>query len=581
MSKARPERKLAAILAADVAGYSRMMGADETGTLGALKSCLTETVSPIITSFEGRIFKTTGDGLLAEFASAIRAVECAINIQRAVAARASERASDPRLQFRIGINLDDVIADGDDLFGDGVNVAARLEGIAEPGGICVSDAVFRQVVGKVVVGFASLGARVLKNIPTPVHVYRIDLDGAADIGTGAPPPMDTRPSIAVLPFETPTSDPALELIADNLVEDVVALLARVPGFFVIARSSSFVYRGQKIDVRQLGSELAVRYIVQGSVRAAGAQVRIAVELIEVDTGRQLWSHRFTVDRPQTSGLQDEIAHAIIAELEPQLTRAELTVIRRQRPDNLDTWSRFRNARAPITERGWNEETAAEVLEKLRETTTFDPNFSPAYAYFALLAAFAMNMSLIADTPELRAEAKAAAERALSLDPNSSEVVGLAGCAIADLGEDLRGSTYLKRAIEIDPSNAQARVALGAAQGRLKHFDAAIENMELGIQRSPRDGRLGFWEMLFADILIKAGRVEEGLKKAYDASRRDAGLYSSRVIAAIALAKLGHTEEARAALADARRIRPNMTLAEIGKFFGDDAIETMKPLWRPA
>jgi adenylate cyclase len=577
MSKARPERKLAAILAADVAGYSRMMGVDETGTLGALKSCLTETVSPIIANFEGRIFKTIGDGLLAEFSSAIRAVECAVDIQRAVGAR----TSDLRIQFRIGINLDDVIADGDDLFGDGVNVAARLEGIAEPGGICVSDAVYRQVAGKVGVAFISMGARVLKNIPSPVNVFRVDLNAMADRGPGVPPPTDTRPSIAVLAFENAAGDPALELLADNLVEDVVALLARVPGFFVIARSSSFAYRGKKLDVRQIGRELAVRYVVQGSVRSAGPQVRIAVALIEVDAGRQLWSHRFTVDRPHTSDLQDEIAHAIIAEMEPQLTRAELSVIRRQRPDNLDTWSRFRNARAPITERGWNEETAAEVLERLRQTVAFDPNFSPAHAYFALLAAFAMNMSLIADTPELRAEAKAAAEHALSLDPNSSEVVGLAGCAIADLGEDLRGSTYLKRAIEIDPSNAQARVALGAAQGRLKHFDAAIENMELGIQRSPRDGRLGFWEMLFADVLIKAGRVEEGLVKAYDASRRDAGLYSSRVIAAIALAKLGHAEEARAALAEARRIRPNMTLAEIEKFFGAEAIETVEPLWRPA
>jgi len=558
------------------------MGADETGTLGALKSCLSETVSPIVASHSGRIFKTIGDGLLAEFPSAIRAVECAVTLQRAVAARAAERRSEPRIEFRVGINLDDVIADGDDLFGDGVNVAARLEGIAEPGGICVSDAVYRQVAGKVDVAFVDLGSRVLKNIPSPVHVYRVDLDAKSNSAIGAAPqPADTRPSIAVLPFGNPAGDPALELLADNLVEDVVALLARVPGFFVIARSSSFAYRGQKLDVRQIGRELAVRYLVQGSVRAAGEQVRIAVELIEVDTGRQLWSHRFTVDRPQTSDLQDEIAHAIIAELEPQLTRAELTVIRRQRVDNLDTWSRFRDARAPITERGWNEETAAEVLQKLRETIAFDPNFSPAHAFFALLAAFAMNMSMVPDTPELRAEAKAAAERALSLDPNSSEVLGLAGCAIADLGEDKRGSTYLRRAIEIDPSNAQARVALGTAQGRLGHFDVAIENLELGIQRSPRDGRLGFWEMLFGFTLVNAGRVEEGLEKANDASLRDAGLYTSRVVAAIALAKLGRAEEARASLAEARRIRPNMPLSEIDKFFGADAMETLKPLWRPA
>jgi adenylate cyclase len=581
MNDPRPSRRLAAILAADVAGYSRMMGVDETGTLGALKSCMTETVTPVIATFGGRIFKTTGDGFLAEFASAIEALDCAVKMQRTLAERTGKPRTEPLLQFRVGINLGDVIADGDDLFGDGVNVAARLEGIAQAGGICVSDAVYRQVVGKVGVSFVNMGTRTLKNIATPVHVFSVDLDSATEMGPAFTPPTDDRPSIAVLPFENPSADQSLELLADALVEDVIALLARVSGFFVVARSSSFMYRNQTLDVRRIGHELGVRYVVQGSVRSLPPYARISVQLVEVDAGRQLWSHRFDVDPGHTSELQDDIAHAIVAELEPQLTRAELKVIQRQRPDNLDTWSRFRRARAAITEKGWNEESAAESIEELRSTIRFDPNFAPAYANFALLAAFGMNMSMVPDTPELRAEAKTAAERAIALDPNSTEVVGLAGCAIADLGEDVRGGRYLERAIEIDPSNAQARVALGTSQGRLKRYDLAIENLALGIQRSPKDGRLGFWEMLFADILLKSGRLEDAIARANDASRRDAGLYSSRVVAAVALAKLGRLEEARAALAEARRIRPRMTLKEVDKFFGGHYSDPLKSLWSDA
>jgi adenylate cyclase len=538
-------------------------------------------VTPIVVTFGGRIFKTTGDGFLAEFASAIEALDCAVKMQRTLAARTEKSRAERLLQFRLGINLGDVIAEGDDLFGDGVNVAARLEGIAQAGGICISDAVYRQVVGKVAVNFVNLGTRALKNIATPVHVFSVDLDSPAEIGPAFAPPTDDRPSIAVLPFENPAADQSLDLLTDALVEDVIALLARVPGFFVVARSSSFNYRNQTPDVRRIGHELGVRYVVQGSVRSLPPHVRISVQLVEVDTGRQLWSHRFDVDRGHTSDLQDDIAHAIVAELEPQLTRAELTVIQRQRSDNLDTWSRFRRARAAITEKGWNEETAIEAIEELRGTIRYDPNFAPAYANLALLAAFGMNMSMVPDTPELRAEAKAAAERAIALDPNSTEVVGLAGCAIADLGEDVRGGRYLERAIQIDPSNAQARVALGTSQGRLKQFDQAIENLTLGIQRSPRDGRLGFWEMLFADILLKSGRPAEAVTRANDASRRDSGLYSSRVVAAVALAKLGRLQEARAALAEARRIRPRMTLAEVDKFFGAHYSDPLKPLWSDA
>lgn len=581
MSKTRPERKLAAILAADVAGYSRLMGADEAGTLDALKTCLADVVVPLIASYGGRIFKTTGDGLLAEFSSAVDAVENAIAVQRAVAEWNKSRTAIPRIQFRIGINLGDVIAEGADLYGDGVNIAARLEPLAEPGGICVSDSIYQQVAGKVAAGFADIGTRTLKNIAAPVRVFAVNLEHGGDASGRAPAASHDHPSIAVLPFENLSGDRALELVADGLVEDTIALLARVPGFFVISRQSSFVYRDQTMDVHKIGRELGVRYIVQGSIRASGPLVRVNVQLIGVDTGRQLWTHRFDADRNETFELQDDIAHAIIVELEPQLTRAELTAIKRQRPDNLDAWSRFRKARGTIATKGWNEESAAEAIDELRQTIRLDPSFALAHAHLALLIAFAANMSVIEDTPAVRAEAKAAAERAIALDPNGSEVVGLAGCAIADLGENLRGCEYLERAIDMDPSNAQARMALGAAQGRLDRFDLGIDNMQKAIQRSPRDGRLGFWGMLLADMMRRAGLWEEALAQARDATVRDGSLYTAWLVAAIALAKLHRTDEAVRALAEARRIRPNMTLAEIEKFFGAHATDDLKPLWKEA
>jgi adenylate cyclase len=580
MSKSRPERKLAAILAADVAGYSRLMGADEAGTLDEFKSCLTDAVVPLITSFGGRIFKTMGDGLLAEFSSAVDAVECAVKMQSRLAERNRDRAPEKRIEFRVAINLGDVIDDGGDMFGDGVNVAARLQPLAEPGEICVSQAVYQQVVGKLDIAFTDMGTRILKNIATPARVFRIDMEHKSGAGTQSTLTLhDSRPSIAVLPFDILSDDKKLELLADGLVEDVTALLARVPGFFVIARSSSFAYRGQSPDVREVGHELGVRYVVQGSVRASGQRVRVTAQLVDAETGRQLWNHRFEVDRNETFDLQDQIARAIMIELEPELIRAELKLIQRQRPDNLDTWSMFRKALGAISVKGWNEDSAAEAIGELRRTIAVDPNFALAHALLALLTAFGANMALINDNSEVRTEAKAAAERAIALDPESSEVLGFAGCAIADLGEDARGIEYLRHAVAIDPSNAQALMALGAAQTRLGQFDEGIANMRLAMQRSPRDSRIAFWAMLLADALRKAGRVQEALAEATGASRRDGRLYLSRVVAALALVKLGRMEEARAALAEGRRIRPVMTQSEVGKFFGQSAVADLKPLWQ--
>jgi adenylate cyclase len=578
MAEPRVERRLAAILAADVAGYSRLMGVDEEGTLAALKACRRELIDPKIAEHRGRIVKTTGDGALVEFASAVDAVRCAMEIQRAMADRNADIAESRRVEFRIGINVGDIIIDEGDIYGDGVNIAARLEGIAEPGGIYLSRAAYEQVVGKVAAAFTEVGVRSLKNIDTPVQIFRVSGDGEGRQEFTLPPLISDRPSIAVLPFNSLSENRGLELLADGLVEDVIALLARVPGFFVIARSSSFAYRNRTQDVRHVGRELGVRYVVEGSIRASDKRARILVQLIEAESGKQIWTQRFDVELEETFDLQDEIARQIIRELEPELTRAELTLIQRQRPDNLDAWSRYRQALGTIALKGWNEEALAQTITHLRSAIALDPNFALAHGMAALLGAISANMSLVKDRSAARQQALRDAETAVALDPNASEVLGYAGCALSDIGELARGREWLERAIEIDPSNAQAHVALGATQVISHDLDAGIKTMQHGIRLSPRDAKLPFWGMVLAAGLARADRLQEALAETLNSCRRDGRLYGARVVAAFILLRLGREPEARAALAEARRIRPALSTEELQFFFGRYITRDLAAIW---
>jgi TolB-like protein/Flp pilus assembly protein TadD len=393
-----------------------------------------------------------------------------------------------------------------------------------------------------------------------------------------PPLITDRPSIAVLPFENLSEDHALELIATGLAEDIIALLARVPGFFVIARASSFVYAQRPTEVRDVGAELGVRYVVTGSARSSAERVRVTVQLIEAESGNQLWAGRYEVARGDTLELQDEIARRIMAELEPALTKADFSVIRRKRVDSIDAWSFFRRAAGAIAVHGLNEDSVAEAVHQLREAIAVDTNFALARALLALISSFGANLSLVRDAAAAEMQAREEATRAVSIDPNASDVLGYAGCAIADTGEHERGLELLQRAIELDPSNAQAHVALGATLTRLGHFDEGIRSMQFGMRSSPKDFRLTFWRMILADALGRAGRIEEALAEASAASRRDGRLYSARVVLAWMLAKLNRMDEARGALAEARRIRPALSLDEIRRFFGPRAAAELQPVW---
>jgi TolB-like protein len=394
----------------------------------------------------------------------------------------------------------------------------------------------------------------------------------------SPPLIADRPSIAVLPFENLSDDRALELIANGLAEDIIALLARVPGFFVIARASSFIYRPGSIEVRHIGIELGVRYVVTGTARGSGGRVRVTIQLIEAESATQLWAGRYDVDRSDTLDLQDEIARRIMVELEPALTKADLSVIHRRRTDSVDAWSHFRQAAGVIAIHGWNEDSVTEAMQQLRRAIEIDPGFALARGLLALLSAFGANLSLVQDRAAAERDAREEAERSIALDPNASDVLGFAGCALSDVGEHERGVELLQRAVDLDPSNAQAHVALGAALTQIGRVEDGIRSMQYGMRSSPKDFRLTFWSMILAYALGRAGRLEEALSVASAASRRDGRLYGARVVSAWTLQRLNRPQEARGDLAEARRIRPALNLEEVQRFFGERVAQDLASVW---
>jgi len=347
MSEARVERRLAAILAVDVAGYSRLMGADEEGTLAALRAVRRELGDPKIAEHRGRIVKTTGDGLLAEFASVVDAVRCAVEVQREMIARNAGVASEKRIEFRVGIHQGDIIVEDGDIFGDGVNLAARLEGLAEPGGICVSRVVRDEVRDKLDLAFDDLGEQRVKNITRPVRTYRVALGASsrAALPVEAPLPLPDKPSLVVLPFQNMSGDPEQEYFVDGMVEEITTAIARLPWLFVIARNSAFTYKGKPVNVKQVAQELGVRYVLEGSVRKAGNRVRITGQLIDTITGAHIWADRFDGALDDIFDLQDRVASSVAGAIEPKLRQSEIERASRKPTANLTAYDLYLRALA--------------------------------------------------------------------------------------------------------------------------------------------------------------------------------------------------------------------------------------------
>jgi len=334
MAEKRVERRLAAILATDVAGYSRLMGNDEEGTLDTLKALRSSVFDPKVAEHRGRIVKTTGDGALVEFASAVDATRCAMEIQRPMAEGNATIPEERRVEFRIGINVGDIIIDDGDIYGDGVNIAARVEALTSPGAVCLSDNAYQQIKGKLVLDVSDLGEQHLKNIAQPVRIYGVRLDGAPERPTLALP---DKPSIAVLPFQNMSGDPEQEYFADGIAEDIITALSKLRWFFVIARNSSFIYKGKATDVKRIGRELGVRYVLEGSVRKSGQRVRINTQLIDATTGNHIWADRYDGDVSDVFALQDKITNSVVAAIEPRLLEAESIRSQSRNPNDVRAW----------------------------------------------------------------------------------------------------------------------------------------------------------------------------------------------------------------------------------------------------
>ncbi len=588
------QRRLAAILAADVVGYSRMMERDTPGTLERLGRLRREIFAPGVEAAGGRIVKLTGDGALVEFTSVVAAVESALAIQEKLATSEQACAAAEPLCLRIGINLGEIIESEGDIYGDGINVAARLEQIAEPGGVCVSASAYDQVRGSIEAPFEDLGPQQVKNISRPIGVFSWRRRGGGALERLTPPTAGetgktgakkdgkkggdkktSLPSIAVLPLTNMSRDDELEFLADGLTEDIITLLARVPGFLVIARNSTFAYKGKSPDAREVGTTLGVHYMVEGSLRQAGQRLRVTIQLIDTEDGRHLWAERFDCDADAAMDIQDEITQKIVGRLEPELARAEVQQIQRSPAANRDAWALYRQANGLLSLRGWHRDTFEEGIGLLRKAIEIDPDFALAHAYLSLLTALGHLFDLTPeDEEDPEALAVESAERAMNIDAYNSTVLGFAGCALADLGHVARGIGILERAIDSDPSNAQAWVALGAAMIRGGKVRKGVEMLRHGMRLSPLDNRLAYWGTNLAYTLYRLHKKEEALEEARQACRRDDKNYMARVVLGLIALESGLESEARASIADALRIRPDLKGSDVAQLLGRKGVKLL-------
>jgi len=549
-------RRLAAILAADVAGYSRLMGADEEGTHERLQAHLRELVKPKIAEHKGRIVKNTGDGFLAEFASVVDAVRCAVEIQRGMAEREPEVQEEQWIEFRIGINLGDVIVEEHDIFGDGVNVAARLEALAEPGGICISRMVRDNVRDKLNYAFEDLGEQQVKNITRPVRVYRVGSSSAAKQpkSPAAALPLADKPSIAVLPFANMSSDPEQDYFADGMVEEIITALSRIRWLFVIARNSSFTYKGQSVDVKQVGRELGVHYVLQGSVRKSSNRVRITAQLVEAETGAHLWADRFDGLMEDVFDLQDRVALNVASVIEPVLQSAETSRSVARPTTDITAYDLYLRAYATHLSAGPQSGGALQLLDQAIER---DPYYGPALALAAVCYGRRYTLGGSEDREADEGKAAALARRALQVTADDPAVLANAAYALTFLGEDIGAMIALvDRALALNPSFARGWYISGTLRLLADQLDTAIEHAENSLRLSPRE-RVGWAHYVIGAAHFFSQRFEEAVPKFLLTMQEDpSGTTCYRILAAC-YAHMGRLKEAREVVARLRVITPNV------------------------
>jgi TolB-like protein/class 3 adenylate cyclase len=489
----RVERRLAAVLAADVAGYSRLMGADEEGTLARLKAVRTSLVDPTIASHRGRIVKTTGDGFLVEFASAVDAVCGAVEIQRALADHNVSMPQDQRIEIRIGIHVGDIIIDDNDIFGDGVNIAARLEGIAEVGGVCMSNDALRQVRGKVDIVCDDMGPQPLKNIAEHIQAWRVRLDGqnAAKSQPGRLPDQTSvlalpdKPSIAVLPFQNMSGDQEQEYFADGIVEDIITALSRFKSLFVIARNSSFTYKGKAVDIKQVGHELGVRYVLEGSVRKANGRMRITGQLIDSATGTHLWADRFDGKLEDVFELQDQVTASVAGELVTQVQFAEMERARRKSTSNLDAYDCYLRGIANVWT--WTKDSNEAARAYFLKAIELDENFALAYAFAGQIYVLRKQARWMVDISRETAEAVRLARRAIELGQGDDVALCMGGFILAFIAGELDlAAECISRGLSLNNNLALGWHFSGWVHLYLGEHKVSLEHQRQAMRLSPRD-----------------------------------------------------------------------------------------------
>src|SRR5438067_1876808 len=547
MPEDRVDRRLAAIFAGDIAGYSRLMGADEEGTLRQLKGHRKELVDPKITEHRGRIVKTTGDGMLVEFVSVVDAVRCAVDIQRGMAERNARVASDERIEFRIGINVGDIIFDGDDIFGDGVNVAARLEALADPGGIMVSGVVHDQVRDKLSFGFEDLGEQTVKNVVRPIGVHRVQLaeqvaPGKSAIAAGKiERTASDRPSLAVLPFVNMSGDAEQEYFADGITEDIITALSKLRWFFVIARNSSFIYKGKAVDVKRVGRELGVRYVLEGSVRKGGNRVRITAQLIDAATGTHLWADRFDGSLEDVFELQDKVASSVAGVIEPALQAAETARSANRPTTDLSAYDLYLRGYARVLS---SARQSPEALRLMEQAIVRDLHYGPALAWAANCCVRVLADGRSEDPAADRLKGADFARRALEVNGDDPGILANAAFALAYFGEDIGAMMALvDRALALNPSFARGWYISGNLRLRGGQPEIAIEHVNAALRLSPR-ARVGPSLHIIGAAHFLSRRFDEAVPKLLLAIHEDPGHTAPYRWLAACYAQMGRLDDAR-------------------------------------
>jgi adenylate cyclase len=561
------ERRLVAVLAADVAGYSRLMGGDEEGTLARLKAVRKALFDPAIASHRGRIVKTTGDGMLVEFASAVDAVRGAVEAQRAMAAQNASLPRDQRIEFRIGIHVGDIIFEDNDIFGDGVNVAARVENECQPGGVYLSDDAFRQVRGKTSFVFEDIGERVLKNIEPPVRLYAVrnaaDAQPEPAAGPGKasalPPalPLPNKPSIVVLPFQNMSGDREQEYFADGLTENMTTDLSRFPGIFVIGRNTAFTFKGKTIDLKLVGRELGVRYALEGSVQRGGDRIRISVQLIDTQTGGHLWAERFDRERSDLFQVQDEISRRVAYSLTRQLNKAELERGQRERsshPDSVDLVLRARAAELG----GTHPDKQAAQLKLLEQAVQLDSRNADAWAGIAIIKSSAVVMGWSETPSEDLRSAMAASEQALAINPHHPVAVSAKGRIFLAQRNFAAALEAFEHAIELNPSHPDYRQLAGMAKIILGRAEEALESLNEAIRLSPHDLQIADYYMCMGAAYWELERYPEALNWFERSKAQNSRIEVTRFFLASTYLRIGEPEKANAAVREVLQTKPDWT-----------------------